>query len=233
MKVADFTFAHREEGFDEHIDWSIRGYSNLLEDVITFSRYFVENGTTVVDVGCSTGKVTKRMIEQNYDFAKDVSWEGVEIAEGFQQNLLDRELELRKTYPDINVNFEFGNVLDYTFMNCSLVTSIFTLQFMSKKDRKLVIDEIYDGLNEGGAFIFAEKIDCVSSRVQDMMTFNYYDFKKQKFEYDDIMTKERTLRNMLKPNTWDEIQTMCYDAGFSVVQQFWQNHLFLGAIALK
>ena len=47
------------------------------------------------------------------------------------------------------------------------------------------------------------------------------------------MTKERTLRNMLKPNTWDEIQTMCYDAGFSVVQQFWQNHLFLGAIALK
>ena len=66
-----------------------------------------------------------------------------------------------------------------------------------------------------------------------MMTFNYYDFKKQKFEYDDIMTKERTLRNMLKPNTWDEIQTMCYDAGFSVVQQFWQNHLFLGAIALK
>ena len=45
--MADFTFAHREEGFDEHIDWSIRGYSNLLEDVITFSRYFVENDTMV------------------------------------------------------------------------------------------------------------------------------------------------------------------------------------------
>ena len=40
--MADFTFAHREEGFDEHIDWSIRGYRHLLEDVISFSRSWVE-----------------------------------------------------------------------------------------------------------------------------------------------------------------------------------------------
>ena len=37
--------------------------------------------------------------------------------------------------------------------NCSLVTSIFTLQFMPKKDRETVIERIYDGLNIGGAFI--------------------------------------------------------------------------------
>ena len=86
--MTDFTFAHRQEGFDEHIDWSIRGYSNLLEDVITFSRYFVENDTTVVDVGCSTCKVTKRMIEKNYDFAKYVAWDCVEMEEGFKHNLL-------------------------------------------------------------------------------------------------------------------------------------------------
>ena len=38
----DFTFAHREEGFDNHIDKSIRGYKELLNDVVSFSRYFVE-----------------------------------------------------------------------------------------------------------------------------------------------------------------------------------------------
>jgi hypothetical protein len=26
--MADFTFAHRQEGFDKHIELSIRGYSN-------------------------------------------------------------------------------------------------------------------------------------------------------------------------------------------------------------
>jgi len=34
--MTDFTFAHRQEGFDEHINWSIRGYSDLLNDVISF-----------------------------------------------------------------------------------------------------------------------------------------------------------------------------------------------------
>ena len=104
---------------------------------------------------------------------------------------------------------------------------------MSKKDRGRVITDIYKGLNSGGGFIFAEKIDCKNSRLQDMMTFNYYDFKKEKFDYDDIMTKERTLRNMLKPNTWKEIETMILDAGFNVVQPFWRNHAFVGALAVK
>ena len=54
--MVDFTFAHREEGFDEHIEKSIRGYSQLMDDVISLSRYFIEDETKVVDIGCSTGK---------------------------------------------------------------------------------------------------------------------------------------------------------------------------------
>ncbi len=226
----DFTFAHRKEGFDEHINWSIRGYSDLLEDVVSFSRYFVENGTNVVDIGCSTGKVTKAVMEYNEDHAPDAYYVGVEIAEGFF-----KDLEKRKSTLDKKgfVEFIFDDVRNYQFLNCSLVTSIFTLQFMSKKDRARVIKDIYGGLNYGGGFIFAEKIDCENSRLQDMMTFNYYDYKRKKFDYDDIMTKERTLRNMLKPNTWKEIENMVLDAGFKAVEPSWKNHNFVGAVAIK
>ena len=121
----------------------------------------------------------------------------------------------------------------YKFTNCSLITSIFTLQFMSKKDRQQSIKNIYNGLNEGGAFIFSEKIDCKSSRIHDMMVFNYYDFKRKKFSADDILDKERMLRHMLKPNTWDEIKTMILSSGFQSIQIFWQNHIFIGVIAIK
>jgi hypothetical protein len=38
---------------------------------------------------------------------------------------------------------------------------------------------------------------------------------------------------MLKPNTWDEINSMLVDAGFRGIEVFWKNHMFLGAIALK
>ena len=47
------------------------------------------------------------------------------------------------------------------------------------------------------------------------------------------MQKEKTLQNMLKPNSWNEIEVMLDSAGFKAVQSFWQNHLFIGAIAIK
>jgi len=194
--MADFTFAHRQEGFDEHIDWSIRGYSNLLGDIIGFSRYFVEGNTNIVDLGCSTGKTTERMLLHNKDYCKDATYVGVEVAEGFFDNLDERLKKLTEKEPWAQVEFHKGDVRDYEFDNCSLVTSIFTLQFMPKKDRETVIEKIYDGLNVGGAYIFAEKIYTENAFIQDMLTFNYYDFKRQKFEYDDIMSKEQTLRHM-------------------------------------
>jgi len=227
--MADFTFAHREEGFDEHIEKSIRGYSNLLEDVISLSRYFVEDDTTVVDIGCSTGKLTKAMIDYNKDHSNNANWVGVEIADGFVDDLKKRKKEL-DTH---DVEFLMEDIRDYQFTDCSLVTSIFTLQFMPKKDRKEVVRNIHRGLHGGGAFIFSEKTMCESALVQDMITFNYYDYKRKTFTTDDIMDKERTLRNMMKPNTWEEISDMLYEAGFSNIQPFWRNHAFVGAIAIK
>ena len=231
--MTDFTFSHRQEGFDEHISWSIRGYDNLLNDVISFSRYFVEDKTNIVDLGCSTGKTTERMLLHNKDHCKRATYIGIENAEGFYDNLDERLKDLNENESWAQVEFIKDDVRDYKFDNCSLVTSIFTLQFMPKKDRKQVIKNIYNGLNDGGAFIFAEKIYTENAFIQDMLTFNYYDFKREKFDTKDIMDKEITLRHMLKPNTWTEINSMLTIAGFKSIQVFWQNFLFLGAIAIK
>jgi tRNA (cmo5U34)-methyltransferase len=233
--MADFTFAHREEGFDEHIEHSIRGYSNLLDDVVQYSRYFVEDDTNVVDIGCSTGKFTQMMLEANQDFCCDAHYIGVEIAEGFHNDLLKRQENINKLHPWASTEFLFEDVRDYEFENCSLITSIFTLQFMPPRHRQEVIRRIYEGLNTGGAFIFGEKTVCQDPRLQNMMTFNYYDYKRKNFDTEDIMDKEKTLRHMMKPNTWDEIVNNLIEAGFwgDKIQPFWRNHTFVGAIAIK
>ena len=229
----DFTFAHRQEGFDEHINSSIRGYSGLLQDVVSLSRYFVENNTNVVDIGCSTGKLTKRIIEHNHEVVTDANYIGVEVASGFFASLETRSKELSKKYPNINTTFIDADIRNYTFDNCSLVTSLFTLQFIPYSDRKSTLKRIYKGLNTGGAFIFAEKIATTHSRIENMLRTIYYEYKRESFDYDDIMTKELTLQNMLKPNSWEEIENTLHDVGFQAIQTFWQNHLFVGAIALK
>ena len=117
--MADFTFAHRQEGFDDHIDMSIRGYSGLLDDVVALSRYFVEEKTNVVDIGCSTGKLTSCIVEHNEEFCPDANYVGVEIAEGFASDLDERSKQL----PDATFLYPM-DIRDYTFENCSLVTSL-------------------------------------------------------------------------------------------------------------
>jgi len=233
MSEYDFTFAHRQEGFDNHIEKSIRGYNNLHDDVVSLSRYYVENDTCVVDIGSSTGKTIEAMATQNVSFAPQAIYVGVEVATGFQKDMETRMETLRKKYPATAFEFEFMDIREYGFYNCSLVTSLFTLQFMRPMDRELVINNIYNGLNDGGAFIFAEKTIATNSRFQDMFTFTYYDYKRLSFTEKDIMEKEKTLRNMLKPNTWEELSDMLRSAGFRHIQPFWQNFLFVGAIAIK
>ena len=46
-----FSFSNFSTHFDEHINKSIRGYSDLRNDVVKISEYFVENDTTVMDLG--------------------------------------------------------------------------------------------------------------------------------------------------------------------------------------
>jgi tRNA (cmo5U34)-methyltransferase len=186
----------------------------------------------VVDIGASTGKTIEAMIRQNDSFASNATYYGVENAIGFQKEIYDRSCRINKEFSSTFYNVD-TDIRNYAFGNCSYVTSLFTLQFMPVKDRKSVIGDIYYGLNPGGAFVFAEKTVAENARIQEMMTFTYYDYKRKSFTEKDIMDKEVTLRNMLKPNTFGEIHEMLLYAGFKTVQPFWQNFLFVGAIAIK
>jgi len=221
-----FTFAQSKEGFDKHIDNSIRGYSDLWHDVVQIGKYFIEDDTNVVDIGCSTGKLQKSMIEAYHGHIPKAQYTGIEIEEDFYgEYAKDESLYNRLRY------FK-GDVRDYEFDNCSYVTSLFTLQFMPPKNRREVIQKVYDGLNTGGAFVFSEKVFSCNPRIQDMMTFMFYDHKKKSFTEKEILDKEVQLRHMMKPNTKTEIFEMCHDAGFET-HVFWQNFNFIGIIALK
>jgi len=224
--MTKFTFATSEEGFDNHIEKSVRGYTNLWNDVLSLSKYFVEDYTHIVDLGCSTGKLLKAMIEQNRYHIPQAQYVGIEIEEDFFKDYRKDEEEFG------HLKYFKGDVREYDFQNCSLVTSIFTLQFMKPKDREETIKKIYNGLNHGGAFIFSEKTFSCDPRVQDMMTFMYYDYKRKNFTDTEILDKEVQLRHMMKPNTKTELFKMCMDAGFEL-HTFWQNFNFVGIIALK
>ncbi len=227
--MTKFTFATADEGFDNHIEKSVRGYNNLWHDVVGMSKYFVEDFTNVIDLGCSSGKMLKAMIKQNNEHVPNARYVGIEIesdfADGHTEDLMSSEFN--------NLYYQMEDIRQCDIDNASLVTSLFTLQFMPPKDRAATIWKIYQGLNDGGAFIFSEKGFSCNPKIQDMMTFMYYDYKRQHFTDTEILDKEVQLRHMMKPNTKTELFKMCEDAGFKDMHVFWQNFNFYGVIALK
>lgn len=211
-----FSFAKATEGFDQHIRNSIRDYDNLTKDIITFANYFIEDNTNVYDLGCSTGKLLSEI--KNNQSNENVNYIGLETT-----------LEFKK-YKDINIVHE--DIRHWFYQNASLITSVFTLQFIPQKDRSKVIADVYDGLNKGGAFIFAEKIQMEDSKLHEMMTFNYYDYKRQFFTEKEILEKEKQLRNIMKPIKRSELIEMLKKHPWHL-EPFWQSNLFVGYMAIK
>jgi tRNA (cmo5U34)-methyltransferase len=223
-----FSFANYAESFDDHIGKSIRGYADLRNDCVLLSEYFIENDTNVLDIGCSTGKFLREIRDFNQQRSPHATYLGVDIEPMFHGQWA--------AHKAANIAYQAGDLRSFEgYENLSFVTSLFSLQFIPEKDRRSVMQEIFDNLVPGGAFVMAEKTLGKSSKIQDMLTFMYYDYKRQSFSEQEILEKERSLRNKLK--LWSEAQIVASleKAGFHSdhIQVFWRNHLFAGFLAIK
>jgi len=241
------------ENFDEHINKSIPNYRSLINDVESLSQYFIEPKTNIVDIGCSTGIFIQRLAQKFISVRPEEStlsrddligdsirtrFIGIEkeknLSDNFEQMMTDcscLDLYVCDVLDHLNQTEEWSD--SNVFMNMSLCTSIFTLQFLPRVDRRSVMETIFKTLNPGGAFIFSEKIYAASSKIQDMMTFIYYDFKRKQFSEKDILEKEISLREIMRPISEKDILSELKDVGFKQYDVFFRRYNFIGIIAIK
>jgi tRNA (cmo5U34)-methyltransferase len=203
----DFSFGDHAPKFDAHIRSSIPGYKEgLLQACVSLSRRFIQPETRVLDVGCSTGHLLASIRRANQATRPDVQYLGIDIEPGFSVHW-DR---LRAT----NLAFEVADARTYQGLaGLSLALSLFTVQFIRAVDKLPLLKRIYDGLVDGGALVIAEKTLAETARLQDALTFPYYDYKLGKgFSPQDILDKERRFRE---------------------IEAIWRNYMFVGLLALK
>lgn len=199
------------QDFDEHILKSIPNYDVLISSIKSVSEYFFIEETNIYDLGCSTGKLLKS-INGNYNKI------GYDIA-----TLLPQEEGF--TAVDLNEPFQLENAC--------MVYSIFTMQFLNPSKREQYLKNIYDGIIKGGALIICEKVYQEHGKIQEIISFSHYDYKLKHFSSDEIISKERDLRFIMKPCLNDDLTQMLKEAGFSMVCDFWQMFNFKGIIAIK
>ena len=133
------------------------------------------------------------------------------------------------------VQFLQQNIEDINeFVSVDLVLSLYTLQFLPLWKRKKVVQRIYNGLVEGGAFILVEKIRAENSLFEDIWNDLYWDFKQENgLNEQQVIKKSQSLRGVLIPLSLTENLKILSDAGFQCADTFIKWHNFAGVIAVK
>lgn len=207
--------------FDEHVRQSVFMYDEFHKSIIKMSNWFIEDNTNVLDVGTSTGELLMRL-----PYNPTCRYIGIDTEEGMinkAQEKLEDKYEL-----------QVGDILNYNIVNCSLITMVLVLQFIKNKDKELALQNIYNSLNEGGAFIFVDKIKTPVLDIHDMYNDLYYDFKRENGLTDtEIIDKNVSLRGVQKCLTVEENLQLMWNVGFRKTDIFLKYNNFVGIIAIK
>jgi tRNA (cmo5U34)-methyltransferase len=213
--------------FDSHVRKSVPFYDELQRMVTELSEYFVRNRSVVYDLGSSTGETLGRLAEKHSE-KDDVEFIGFDLSESMV-------VEARKKLQRPNVNFFHKNILDAEFSaTANLVTSLFTLQFLTLSERRELLLRVNQALVEGGGLIIVEKVRAENSFFEDLWIQLYWDFKRrQGLTADQILDKAHSIRGVLNPLSIEENLDLLHKTGFSRVEVFFKWYNWAGFLAVK
>lgn len=203
------------QNFDNHISSSILGYDLLHEIIMNLLSFFIDEKSTVIDLGCTSGKLIKKVKNKYHCNVK-----GYDITD--------------KHFDDSTFLIKEDITNDSFYLEkCDAVLSIFFLQFIEYDDRPKTLKKIYDSLNPKGVLLITEKEIMNDGYIQEIFNFTNFDYKKNNFTNDEILIKEQQLRKVMKLNNQNENVKLLKNAGFKRIETFFQSLQFRGYICQK
>ena len=210
--------------FGNMLSRSIPSYGTMRQLVFDLGKHFVKKGC-VVDMGCSNGLSVESLVERfpyTPFYLYDVSEPMLDACE---QKYIDRpwvfmdKVDLTKGLPRKDID---------------LALSILTLQFTPIEYRQNILQDVYDNLNEGGAFIIVEKVLGNSAKIDNLFVEEYYNMKKENgYTQEQIANKRKSLEGVLVPLTASFNEHLLHQVGFKYVDCFYRHLNFCGWIAIK
>ena len=213
--------------FVDHVRQSVPLYEKGHELVCQLSDYFVDKTSTVYEIGTSTGELIRKVARHNAhrDGARFIGIDPVgPMVEKARMHCADTP----------SVTLIEDDARHFDFEPADLIISYYTIQFIPPRDRQKLFDKLYNALNWGGALIMFEKVRAPDARFQDMMVGMYNEFKlDQGFDYEEIVTKTRSLKGVLEPFSTQGNLDLFARAGFKDVTTVMKYICFEGFIAIK
>ena len=164
-QIVDFDFDESVAGvFPDMIQRSVPGYSTIIAMTGVIAGQIMRPATRSYDLGCSVGAATLAMrarIQQPDCQIIAVDNSTAMLAHA-QENLSQPSV--------VPVDFICADIRDVEVENASLVVMNFTLQFIPPNQRDVVIQNIFEGMNDGAVFILSEKIAFDDPQQTQAMT---------------------------------------------------------------
>jgi len=226
--IADFHFDDNVVAvFDDMVRRSVPGYEAMIQMVGLLVRTYGQDNTNFYDLGASTGAITLAIAlnnksKNNKFIAVDNSQEMVKQC---KENLTSKIDNLAVICSDIN---------DINIENASIVVLNLTLQFVKVEKRSVLINRIYQGLNQGGILIVSEKIHFDNQQKQDSLIKLHMDFKRANgYSELEISKKRQSLENIMITESKDTHLERFKASGFKDYNCYFQCLNFVSFLSVK
>jgi tRNA (cmo5U34)-methyltransferase len=231
-RVEDFDFGRKTAAvFDDMLERSVPLYDEIQRMTAELAADFAAPGTTVYDLGCSTGS-TLAALDRLLPPAIDVRFVGLDSSaemlakarEKLEASGIRRPFELHAA--DFNHGVEIPNA--------SVVLMILTLQFVRPLYREALLASIHRDMDDLGGLILVEKVLGEHSLYNRLFIKHYYEMKRRMgYTSLEIAQKREALENVLIPYRLEENRALLARAGFRQIDVFFKWYNFCGLVATK
>lgn len=233
--------------FDAMLADSIPSYETMRSLCFALGKNFIHRGSVIMDLGASRGLSVERFINHFNEMAKPTAFDVCGTsADGIKYFLFEisppmMDVLVEKFGEHSNVILQSADITEHGNISrigrikpASLIMSILTIQFTPIEYRLQILDEIYESLEPGGAFIFVEKVIGNSAKIDRLMVNEYLNLKAGNgYTQEQINKKRKALEGVLVPMTAQFNEEMLRGAGFRQVDCFYRHLNFAGWIAVK
>ena len=212
--------------FDDMLSRSVPFYDEVRKLIIALILSEQEEGKKVLDLGSSTAKF---LLDLHSKMDVKMLLKGLDNS----QAMLDRAEQKCQAF-GADIDLELADMLTYAYGEEDIIVANYTLQFIRPMQRIELVKKLYNSLNDGGLFIFSEKVVFSDKKLDKDLIDIYYAYKKEQgySEY-EIAQKREALENVLIPFTIEENIQMCKDAGFKNVDTVFQWSNFVTFVSKK
>lgn len=215
--------------FDDMITRSVPGYGELIGRLAQLAGHFYCPGSTIYDLGCSTGNFGVQLCEEMADSQFRM------VALDTSQPMLDiYEQRLTGVSSKGSIELICGDICSQQLQDASVVVITLTLQFLPQGERRSLIDRIYRALRPGGVLLLTEKVVHPDPALDTLQQDFYYRFKRERgYSELEISQKREALEDVLIPETIEAHEQRLRQAGFRQLDLWFKWFNFASFLACK